>query len=311
MYYTLKEVASILGKSERQIKYMIKNGIIRPVNKDTYRRDGGYRFSKEHILEVQQKISPSGIKLKEAAAIVGITPQYLSKLSLEGFVESQLVEIGKRTERRFKLEDLHKLKDYLKQNKYNQYQEFGKRLHLFKNNHRLFELVNYKGQPSRIISTYPLMLLTPNGSKNTVEQNFHCSSWPEKPYITKKGFISLEIPIPNNPEHPTYNIIYKLIEGLGEKNVQIYERETGDYYIRVRQGKLYLPKDEYDFLKRYVVDGKVERNDDGEVILSTGIVSQYVHMPEKTYMKLTEYAEENNLNVQDCIVMLLEKCLDV
>jgi len=309
MYYTMKDAADTLGRTERQTKYLIKNGVLNPVNKDTYRRDGGYRFSREHVWEVKQKLSPSGLKLKEAAALVGITPQYLSKLSLEGVVNSRLVKIGKRTERRFNKEDLMELKKTLEENPSKNLQKFGKKIHVFKGNSRLFEKVSYNGQPARIISTAPLTLLIHNGSKITVEQNFNCNEWPEKSYVTKKGFVILEIPIPHNPEHPAYDAIYKLIEGLGEKNIQIFERETGDYFVRLRQGKLNLSKEEFYFLKRYVIDGKIDMVEDGVVQFSTGTVSQYVHIPEETYIKLEKYASERDSNIQDCIIELLNKSL--
>lgn len=305
MYLTLEQAARELDRTERQVRYLVKTGILLPANQDTYKRDGGYRFSQEVVEKVKEKLKPEGISLRKAAEIVGITPQYLNSLALKGEIDSVLVMIGNKKERRFRMKDCLSFIEHFKSRTHKSVSQFGEKLHLYNHDLRLFELISYQGETVRIVKTEPVTFLNSKGelvSPATSEDFATSKKWPEKAYKTKKGFISLQVPMPRNTEHATYNIMYSLIEGMGVKNVQIFERKDGDYFIRCRQGKLNIQRQYAELLKRYLVEGELTVINEEETLLQSNIVSQYIHLPRELYEEIEKMAKERSVSTQSQLV---------
>jgi hypothetical protein len=263
-------------------------------------------------MEVKEKLTPEGISLRQAADIVGITPQYLNKLALDGEIKSNLVVIGNKKERRFQKEDCVKFKSFMRKKTHKSISRFGEKLPLYKNNLRLFELIMYNDEVVRIVKTQPITFLKTDGtlhvplSRNEIPIS---SEWPEKPYKTKKGFITFRFPIPRNAEHTTYNIIYELIYKLGPSNIQVFEQQAGDYLIRCRQGKVQLKEEHAGVLKRHVVDGEILYTTDG-VELQSNIVSEYLHLPRELYYEIEKLADKRSVSTQEQIMETIIKGLE-
>lgn len=309
MYLTLAQAAEKLDRTERQVRYLIKNGILVPANQDTYKRDGGYRFSLEEVSKAEQVIKPEGISLRKAAQIVGITPQYLNSLALNGQVDSVLVLIGNKSERRFKKEDCLELRNTLQRKTHKSVAQYGEKLHLFKNNLRLFELIKYKDNNARIVKTEPITLLNSDGTLLTSFSGdtpiYNSNEWKTRPYKSQKGTIVFKIPIPRFPEHPTYEALYHLIESLGPLNVQVFEQSEGDYYIRCRQGKINIQDDLIQLLEKYLVEGEIENNKKG-IFLRTSLVSHYVHLPKELHTEINRLAKERNVPYQQQLLDVIK-----
>jgi DNA-binding transcriptional MerR regulator len=304
MYLTLEQAARELDRTERQVRYLVKTGILLPANQDTYKRDGGYRFSQEVIEKVKEKLKPEGISLRKAAEIVGITPQYLNSLALKGEIDSVLVMIGNKKERRFQMKDCLGFIEHFKNRTHKSVSQYGEKLHLYNHDLRLFELITYQGETVRIVKTEPVTFLNTKGELvSPAAVNVSPSlDWPEKAYKTKKGFIEFQVPMPRNAEHATYSILYKLIEGMGVKNVQIFERKDGDYFIRCRQGKLNIQRQYAELLKRYLVEGELTVINEEETLLQSNIVSQYIHLPRELYEEIEKIAKERSVSTQSQLV---------
>ncbi len=310
MYFTLSQTSLELNRSERQVRYLVKSGILTPVNTDTYKRDGGYRFSIEEIEKVKNELKVEGISLREAADIVGISPQYLNTLAIDGRIQSELVLIGRRHVRRFKEPDCLQLAKELCHKTDKRLAQFGSKLSLFDNNLRLFELIPYKGEMVRIIKTNPITLLKSDATLVYPVSIGHSSyKWPNIPYVTKKGFIVFQIPIPRNAEHKTYHVLYKLINGLGQKNIQVFEQEEGDYIIRCRPASLPLSKEDTKQLNRYLIEGELNYICTNTAQLDSNLVSQYIHIPKDLFQEAEKIASTNDLSTQELIVQAIERGL--
>lgn len=310
MYLTVQEVAAALNKSSRQVRYMVEQGSAYPVNPDTYRRDGGYRFTQQELERLKGIYITPHLSLSEAAKLIGISPQYLNTLALEGKVSSQLVQVGNRDERRFEREECVRFKQEIEQQTHTRRNKYGKRLIPFKNGIRLFSIVERQGQPVRVINTNPLLLLNQDGliTKNGMTAN-HRVPWPEIPYVYKKGFVEFKIPIPRHMDHQTYDTLYKMIEQLGVKNIQIYERNTGDYFIRCRQGQFIGNADDYELLSMYIRTGKV-RLKEQYILLETAYISKTIQFPEELLKTLEHQAQQANTHLQEYILFLLKQACE-
>ncbi|RTR26563.1 MerR family transcriptional regulator [Robertmurraya yapensis] len=304
MYLTLSQASKELDRTERQVRYLIKIGVLSPANQDTFRRDGGYRFSEDEVKRAKEKLKLEGISLRKAAQIVGVTPQYLNSLALAEKIDSKLVQIGNKTERRFNEKDCIDFKEHLHTRTHKSIAKYGEKLHLYKNRMRLFDLIPYHDETVRIVNTSTITLLKADGGLiHPDEQEILLTSdeWPHKPYNPKKGFIVFRLPIPRKSEHITYDLLYELISELGPKNIQVFERAEGDYLVRCRQARVKLNKEYFDLLQRYVIEGEIHYLN-GEVKLESGIVSQYIHLPNELHAEVEKLANLRSMTTQEQLI---------
>lgn len=303
-YITVQELASRLKKSPRTITNWVKRGIAHPVNPDTYRRDGRYVFSEDEVNRLQSLFSK--LSLQEAANIVGITPQYLNQLAIEGEIESELITYGKQKRRRFNKSDCLLLKEKIEKQEHTRAtQKYGKRISTYYNGIRLFELIIYEGEKARIVETNPIRLLKRTGEMTNVDlPNLFSEPWPDIPYQRKKGTIVFKFQMSNNVDDPIYGLLYKMIETLGEKNVQVFQKD-GYYTVRCRQGKIVGTGEEYALLQDHVVEERVIRDGDN-IILSTSKHPVTVYLPEEIIKEIKRRAKQYNCSFNDVVLDILK-----
>ncbi|MFD2216407.1 hypothetical protein [Metabacillus endolithicus] len=310
MYITVNELASILNKTKRQIQYMISNKFAQPINPDTHRRDGGYRFSPTEVERLKEIYTRNDLSLKEASRIVGITPQYLNQLALDNKIQSSMVSIGHRLERRFTKENCKKILVELKQKKHSKRNnQYGRKLSNYSNGVRLFKHIILDDQKCVIVNTDPLSVLNEKGeSVNINNIDINIEGWIDKPYVTRKGFVEFQIPIPKYVDHPAYNLFYTLIKQIGPKNIQFFETPLGDYYIRTRQSKIHISDDEFYLLQKFILKGRIENTKDC-IVLSSGFDQVLLDIPYDTHKKLSTLAYKNQQSVNDLFLNIIEEFL--
>jgi len=306
MYYSLEQTCKRLHKNERQIRYMVKQGRLNPVNPDTFRRDGGYRFTEEEIQRAEKILELPGLSVKEAAQELEITPQYLLQFVSSGDVESEVKWIGKKKRRYFQKEEIRRFKQQLSEGRQtNQSSEYGFRVQLIAREVRIFEKCLYDGFEARVISPEPIKILTERGDILYMENGRVVSApWPEKSYIRQKGYTEFEMPIPRHPHHPVYKLLYKMIEHLGERNIQIFETDFGDYYVRCRLGSIQVTNDEYKLLQKYRTSGDMVY-EDGFVHFISNEVSKTITIPREIWHSI----EQDSLSKGDTINQTVTKAL--
>ncbi|GGC98811.1 helix-turn-helix domain-containing protein [Pontibacillus salipaludis] len=312
MYLSIQQVSKKLHKSERQIRYMIKQEQIMPVNPDTYRRDGGYRFKEEEIEHIRRTYDMNGLTVKEAAKRAGISPQYLMQFVGKGEVESFTKIIGKQKRRFFELEEIERFKDRLKERTVsNREGEYGALVQLISREVRIFDKVRINGVMTRVVSTSPLKTLMSNGKEIHIHENIEGKGiWPERDYIKQKGFAEFSVPIPRNMDHPVYDLLYKMILQLGKKNIQIYETDLGDFYVRCRLGQLKITEDELQLLLRYIEKGEIYYDPKTFVAhLMSGFTTTSIDIPTKILKRYQQEAEELGLPVEELLLKALRRYL--
>ncbi|KGP93288.1 hypothetical protein N780_12005 [Pontibacillus chungwhensis BH030062] len=312
MYLSIQQVSKKLHKSERQIRYMIKQEQIMPVNPDTYRRDGGYRFKEEEIDYIKQTYEPGGLTVKGAAKRAGISPQYLMQFVRKGEVESFTKIIGKQKRRFFELEEIDRFKDRLQERTVsNREGDYGSRVQLISREVRIFDKVRVNGVMTRVVSTSPLRTLMSNGKEIHIRENIEGKGkWPEREYIKQKGFAEFSIPIPRNMDHPVYDLIYKMIFQLGRKNIQIYETDLGDFYVRCRLGRLTITEEEHQLLLRYIEKGEIHYDSKALIAqLMSGFTTTSLDISTKILDRYYKEAEELGLPVEELLLKALRRYL--
>ncbi|KGX91522.1 helix-turn-helix domain-containing protein [Pontibacillus marinus] len=311
MYYSIEQICKRLHKNERQIRYMVNQGRLTPVNPDTYRRDGGYRFSQEEIERVEQMLELPGLSVKEAAQELEITPQYLLQFVSNGELESEVKWIGQKKRRYFQKEEIKRFKKFLNEDRQtNRIGEYGRRVKLISREVRIFEECLYDGNESRVVSLEPLKIMTNRGEIIQLgDIDVESASWPEKPYIRQKGYTEFEIPIPRHPQHPVYKILYKLIEDLGDSNIQIYETSFGDYFVRCRLGSIPATNEEYKLLLKYLSNGEITY-ENGRVHLESNEITKTITIPKDLWQDIEQISENENESIHQTVTKALRNYLN-
>jgi len=174
---------------------------------------------------------------------------------------------------------------------------------------RLFKHITLDNQKCVIVNTDPLSVLNEKGETvyiNSIDINIE--RWIDKPYVTKKGFVEFQIPIPKYVDHPVYCLFYTLIKQIGPKNIQFYETPLGDYYIRSRQSKIHISDDQYYLLQKFILKGRIEKTKDF-IFLSSGLDQVLLDIPYYTHQKLSTLAYKKQQSVNDLFLNIIEEFL--
>ncbi|KGX84640.1 helix-turn-helix domain-containing protein [Pontibacillus litoralis] len=310
MYYSIEQVAAQLHKTKRQIQYLIQQGLANPMNKDTYRRDGGYRFTEEEVERIIDHFSMEGLTVKEAARYLGITPQYIMHFVKKGELSSLVTYKGKQKRRYFTKEEIDRFKNILNDTReVNQEGIYGRKVQLISREAHIFEETSVNGSMARVISISPLQVLTEEGEFIAVEHIPSLIKPYDKKVIRKRGFVEFQFPIPRHYKHPVYQVLFQIIQQLGERNIQIYEQAYGDYYVRCRLGSVQLTEEEYRILQRHIVKGEMEYRN-GNIYFHSGEVQKTVYVPKMLYEQVMIWADKKENTFDEIMCKALERYIN-
>ncbi|MBW3496741.1 helix-turn-helix domain-containing protein [Bacillus sp. FDAARGOS_1420] len=104
-YLSLEEVCDRVGLTKNQLGYLIKYKHIEPINLDTWKADGGYRFEQEDVKRLEELYKDS-LTLKEAAEFLNKSKTYVHNAAKDGILPFKEIAKGKSTERLYLKNDL-------------------------------------------------------------------------------------------------------------------------------------------------------------------------------------------------------------
>jgi hypothetical protein len=283
-YLSQREIADHFKKSERTIGLWVKKGMINPVNPDTQRSDGGYRFALEEFERVNKLFSSDILFRSKAAKLIGITPEYLGMLAKANppQIPCQIIDYGDQKRIVFRKADCIAIIDVMKKRDHTPYiRENGRELACYDNGLRLFDSFNLKGQKVVVVSVDPVRLLTENHyiiePKDYLHQSKPCL---DLPYVRRKGFIMFGFP-KSDVDSPIYELLSHMIVSFGTKNIRVFETES-NYQVRCRLGKMKGKEDDLRLLETYKQEGYLSLNGeyidfDGEVVTRSTNYIKNVH----------------------------------
>ncbi len=300
---SIEELSKKLNKSVRTLQQWVAIGRATAFNMDTHRRDGGYVFSSEEVARLNGLYA--GLTAKEAARRIGITPQYLNTLANNGDIPFEIRQIGNREQRFYGENQCEQLRNRLDAKKHKKNHSFGKKIDCYNNGARLFTEVKLdETNGGLIVDTNPIKILNERGYAKYREK-LSMSPWPEIKYQVKKGFIDFKFPMPSHFKHLTYSMIRSLIESLGAVNVQVFETDQGDYFVRCRSGTLSFK--DGDELRKHLVSGNLIASKDSLKLVPDQI-SKYVTFEGATYQVVKNKAASDRLSFDEALnAIILDK----
>ncbi|MYL32872.1 MerR family transcriptional regulator [Pontibacillus yanchengensis] len=306
MYYSIDQVANELGKTKRQVQYLVQQRLAEPINIDTHRRDGGYRFSEEELKRLREVFQLPGVSVKDAARQLEMTPQYLMKFVKEEQIKSDVAMIGNRKRRWFQQEEINRFKNFLSQKSHAKREgEYGRKVQLISREVHIFDEVLVNGSMARVVSVEPLQVLTDNGEFIRVNSiDGKTRNLPERRYIRKRGVVEFRMPIPRHYQHPVYQLLFQLLHQLGERNIQIYEEEFGDYLVRCRLGVVHLSEREIQLLQRSIISGDVQI-DNQTVMFQSDEVQKTLYISKQLLKQYESIAYQEEISADEKLLEAL------
>lgn len=319
-YLSVEEAAEVLGVTTATIYKLINHKDekkrLNPVNRSTYRGDGGYRFKEEDIEEIMPNYYKSDLTVAEAASKLGRSKSFIQKLIKE--------------EKLPYYEDIHrgKLTYFIKEKDIEQYkgaildQEkyltlYDKKLGIY-----LFQPFVKRNENARIVEMKRLsknkikvQLLTSSNEKVLYEDAIKLGWTPVNNLSAKKlnssyGYALFEFPIPLSIDSVIYIVIDELIKHIGPNNMKVQSTENR-IIVEVKKSVLTGIKssthpDLIDKLNTYIKVGKVIQKFDGTLI-DTGFSPITFYLPEDEKLELIRLAEKNGQTLQEWLTMRLKE----
>ena len=288
-FYTVDDIVAATGASKSTIYSKIKQGQLTPFNKEDRFLDGGnYLFTKEEFERAIAMFEKPGLTIRETAELLGQSPQYVRVLFNQGVLEGIKKPYGSRTQIYILEESVEKyLADhgeesqdvhYLDQKGYFLYQPVS--VNGIKGR---ITLLNKDGTGEVELETGEIINL---GTEERV-QIHPLKRVEEKDYIRKKGSVRFDFPKPKHINHIVYDIICRLFETVGPKNLQI---KLHPNLIMVHTKPCTIDIDhhheEVAMMQSSLKEGRIVKRQQGIVLLSrVTSVSGEITLEEKNMIK--------------------------
>lgn len=257
-YISFEELCKMAKLSKGQLSYLIKYKQIEPVNLNSWKADGGYRFHEEDAKRISD-IYKDLYTLKEAATYLQKSKTYVSNIAKEGALPFKEVLKGKRREKLYHIDDLKEFKRSMDDvNK--ESQRMYDHIPLYTSNLLLFDSVTLDGQPVRVIDVTKRNGINLQNEHMTIPEEVSSNHFSQTciqiTRITKPGDVTFLFPV-----YTAYDVMLYIISHLGVSNVLVSKKNEG-YLMKCKLGN--IPYDAHIFrvLNTCLISGYLQQEKD-------------------------------------------------
>lgn len=287
---------------------------LNPVNRATYKGDGGYRFTRDEINRIKPSYVRDDLTSSQAAERIGRSKTFIQNLLKEG--EIPYYEDDFRGKRTFFIKEEHLRKYELSSINSGKYvTSYDKKSGVF-----LFQPFVRGNILARVIemnrinkNKLDIILQTGSGTRFTYVEAVK-DGWvagltiDQRKQITTYGYAKFEFPIPSTLDSMIYANIEEFYKQIGPLNIRITFNEK--LTVEVKKSVLFgiLPTthpDLIDKLKLFITFGDIVTKFDGTLI-DTGLSPITFYLPEPKKSELIEKADRAGLSLQEMIEKLLD-----
>ncbi|WP_254490295.1 DNA-binding protein [Bacillus thuringiensis] len=309
MTMTTNEVKDYLDISHFIFNNLMKQGKLTPINKDTWRLDGSFLFSREEVEKVKEECKIEGITLYQASKEYHISMNQLEKWIEEGKLVYSLIEHRNRQTKFVKEEDIRELVQQIEQ--VNPVYTFSQ-----KHNVVLFQKFVKGNTLARVISIPKrgdIIVLDEFGTNMTLSEALkegYESAYilSDKPRSHHQRFVKFRFPKSERLRSNIFHIIDNILQYVSPRNIKISEEETF-WYFEIRQSLITLPPgiqmEWIEELTPYIIEGKIVPRMNQSVYLDSNTVTKSVILTSKEYKYIKEITSETNSSIEEFIAVAI------
>lgn len=314
---TTKEVADYLNVSVQTIYKYIREKKLVPIYEDSWQIDETHLFKREDVIALKETLKKPGLTTGEVAKQLQVHPttvfSYIKRGDLQAekkpYKGRELYFITEEALERFKVK--HPLQKKREQKRF-----YSKPLHVY-----LYQKVYH--QQDRVMGR--IMELNGDGGKVWTEQGeifplkelkergFIFQRYKERPYITKKGYVSFSFKKPSHIAAPVFNVIELFYSKLSYRNMKLTEKDD----VINLEVKPCLLEDIYEdthvyeikLLENHIKDGIMEKRHNG-LLIDNNLELLTVHISKEKKHKLKKLAQKQYLSLEQYVLKLIEDRLN-
>ncbi|QRY18470.1 DNA-binding protein [Bacillus cereus] len=309
MTMTTNEVKDYLDISHFIFNNLMKQGKLTPINKDTWRLDGSFLFSREEVEKVKEERKIEGITLYQASKEYHISMNQLEKWVEEGKLVYSLIEHRNRQTKFVKEEDVRELVQQVEQA--NHIYTFSQKYNVV-----LFQKFVKGNTLARVISIPKrgnIIVLDEFGTNMTLSEALKAGyesayKLSDKPRSHHQRFVKFRFPKSAQLRNNIFHIIDNILQYVSPRNIKILEEETF-WYFEIRQSLITLPPgiqmEWIEELTPYIIEGKIVPRMNHSVYLDSNTVTKSVILTSKEYKYLKEITNETNSSIEEFIAIAI------
>ncbi|MDY8166264.1 DNA-binding protein [Bacillus thuringiensis] len=311
MTMTTNEVKDYLDISHFIFNNLMKQGKLTPINKDTWRLDGSFLFSREEIEKVKEERKIEGITLYQASKEYHISMNQLEKWIEEGKLVYSLIDHRNRQTKFVKEEDIRELVQQVEQ---------ANPVYTFSQKHNVVLLQKFiKGNTLARVTSIPkrgdIQLLDEFGTNmilsEALEEGYKSAYMlSDKPRSHHQRFVKFRFPKSEQLRNNIFHLIDNILQYVSPRNIKISEEETF-WYFEIRQSLITLPPgiqmEWIEELTPYLIEGKLIKRVNNSVYLDSSNVTKPVTMSSKEYAAINNIIGETNSTIEEFIASAIRE----
>lgn len=309
MTMTTNEVKDYLDISHFIFNNLMKQGKLTPINKDTWRLDGSFLFSREEVEKVKEERKIEGITLYQASKEYHISMNQLEKWIEEGKLVYSLIEHRNRQTKFVKEEDIRELVQQVEQ---------ANPVYTFSQKHNVVLLQKFiKGNTLARVTSIPkrgdIQLLNEFGTNmilsQALEEGYKSAYMlSDKPRSHHQRFVKFRFPKSEQLRNNIFHLIDNILQYVSPRNIKISEEETF-WYFEIRQSLITLPPgiqmEWIEELTPYIIEGKMVPRMNHSVYLDSNTVTKSVILTSKEYKYMKEITSDTNSSIEEFIAVAI------
>jgi hypothetical protein len=309
MTMTTNEVKDYLGISHFIFNNLLKQGQLTPINKDTWRLDGSFLFSREEIEKLKGEREIEGITLYQASKKYHISMNQLEKWIKDEMLVYTVQEHRNRQTKFVKDDDIRKLVQQV---------EPANAVYTFSQKHNvvLFQKFIKGNTLARIISIPKrgdIILLDEFGNNLTLSvalKEGYDSAYilSDKPRSHHQRFVKFRFPKSDQLRNNIFHLIDNILQYVSPRNIKISE-EKGFWYFEIRQSLITVPPEiQMEWINEltpYIIEGKIVPRVNHSVYLDSNTVTKPVILTNKEYQYIKKITSETNSSIEEFIAVAI------
>lgn len=309
MTMTTNEVKNYLDISHFIFNNLMKQGKLTPINKDTWRLDGSFLFSREEVEKVKEERKIEGITLYQASKEYHVSMNQLEKWIEEGKLVYSLIDHRNRQTKFVKEEDIRELVQQVEQ---------ANPVYTFSQKHNVVLLQKFiKGNTLARVISIPkrgdIQLLDEFGTNmilsEALEEGYKSAYMlSDKPRSHHQRFVKFRFPKSEQLRNNIFHLIDNILQYVSPRNIKISEEESF-WYFEIRQSLITLPPGIHmewiEELTPYIIEGKMVPRMNHSVYLDSSTVTKSVILTSKEYKYMKEITNETNSSIEEFIAVAI------
>lgn len=308
----IKEVEEKLNLSKFQVKKLINEEKLIPVNADSWRIDGKFLFDPQKVEVLKEEVYREGITLSQASNQFNVSLHYLKKLIEDKTLDyKEYMYRGRNTV----FIDPEEVEIALAYENHERIYSYSRKHHV-----ALFQKLVQGNTVARItaikkrgditvIDEFGNEFSLENASKMGYKLAYELVNQARSKH---KGFVTFRFPYSKDWRRDSFKDLDILLQHVSPSNI-LFEKEDTWLIVHVRHSLVEMNvQDQQEFLgtlETYVIEGKISARMGGGVFFDSNSFTKSIMLSERQYQRIQDISAKEGLSMEEWISKAIDEKL--